>query len=393
MDSRKLLSHQTSTFVSPALRQITLEVQKVNGVNLGQGVCQLPVPQYVLEQATEAATAGLNRYTNPRGLASLRQELRGKLERFNGFAGLDPELDVLVTCGATGAFEGVCGILLDHGDEVVVFEPYYPYHVQALNRYQANVKYVALEAPNWEIDFDSLRNAVTDKTKFLLVNTPGNPTGKVFTRAELEAISEILEPHNCLLVTDEIYEYMTFGDAVHVSPASLPSLRDRTVTIGGYSKTFSITGWRIGYVVVPRGLSDAMGSFLDAVYVCAPAPLQEAVARGISHFGDEFYSDLCDKYEKKRDFFVDGLRKVGLEPLAPEGAYYMLCSFERAFPGLSSSEFVSRMISETGVGAVPSSDFVRDGGRANWVRFCLAVEDDVLKDALARLQRLVGARA
>lgn len=360
---------------------------KVNGVNLGQGVCNLPAPAYILEQAHKAAVDGINRYTNPRGLVSLREALSTKLAHFDGIQ-TDPGKNIMVTCGATGAFEGVCGVLLNPGDEVIVFEPSYPYHMQALKRYQANIKVISLKAPNWEIDFDQVRNALTDRTKFILINTPGNPTGRIFSRAELDQFAEIIEPTNCLLVTDEIYEYMTFNGVKHLSPASIPSLRDRTITMGGYSKTFSITGWRIGYAVVPEAMAEAMAAFLDAVYVCPPAPLQQAVADGINEFDDEFYSELCQKYQSKRDYFVAELAKIGLEPLNPAGAYYMICSYERAFPGISSGEFVARMIRETGVGGVPSSDFVQDHENARWVRFCLANEDDVLESAIERLQRL-----
>ncbi|MEQ1822077.1 MAG: pyridoxal phosphate-dependent aminotransferase [Fimbriimonadaceae bacterium] len=387
MDIRPLLSRQTSAFQSPALRQVTLEVMKVNGVNLGQGVCNLPAPPFIIEQAHRAAVDGINRYTNPRGLISLREALAKKLAYFNN-VGADPNTNIMVTCGATGAFEGVCGVLLDPGDEAIVFEPSYPYHMQALKRYQANVKVIPLTAPNWEIDFDEVKGALSSKTKFILINTPGNPTGRIFSREELDRFAEILEPTDCMLVTDEIYEYMTFNGVKHLSPASIPSLKDRTITMGGYSKTFSITGWRMGYAVVPEAMSEAMASFLDAVYVCPPAPLQQAVADGINEFDDSFYAELMSKYEKKRDYFVAELTKLGLDPLCPAGAYYMICSYERAFPGISSGEFVARMIRETGVGAVPSSDFVQDHTSAQWVRFCLANEDDVLEDAILRLQSL-----
>lgn len=383
-----MLANQVRALKSPALRQITLEVLKVNGINLGQGVCQLPVPPFVLEAANRALADGVNRYTNPRGLASLRTALAKKFARFNGIADLDPEKNILVTCGATGAFEGVCASLLNPGDEVVVFEPYYPYHVQALRRYQADVKYVSLSAPDWQIDFDELRRVVGASTKFILLNTPGNPNGKVFTKEELEKIAEIIEPYPTLLVTDEIYEHMTFDGRTHVSPASLPQLRNKTITMGGYSKTFSITGWRIGYVVVPSHFSEAFAALLDAVYVCAPAPLQEAVAQGIEHFGPVFYQELNAKYQGKRDRFAAGLRSVGLEPIVPQGAYYMLSSYEKLAPGVISTEFVAEMIRKTGVGAVPSSDFVRVEADAPWIRFCLALEDDILDQALDRLSGL-----
>lgn len=383
-----MLANQVRALKSPALRQITLEVLKVNGINLGQGVCQLPVPEPVLEAANRALTDGINRYTNPRGLASLRTALAKKLETFNGIVDLDPEKNILVTCGATGAFEGACASLLNPGDEVVVFEPYYPYHVQALRRYQADIKYVPLSAPNWQIDFDELRRVVGASTKFILLNTPGNPNGKVFTREELTKVAEIIEPYPALLVTDEIYEHMTFDGRTHVSPASLPQLKNKTITMGGYSKTFSITGWRIGYMVVPSHLSEAFAALLDAVYVCAPAPLQEAVAQGIEHFGADFYRDLNAKYEGKRDRFAAGLRAVGLDPIVPQGAYYMLSAYDRLAPGVVSTQFVSDMIRKTGVGAVPSSDFVRVEADAPWIRFCLALEDNILDEALDRLSGL-----
>lgn len=387
MDTSRLLSRQTGAFSSPALRQITLEVQKVNGVNLGQGVCNLPTPPLVIEAAHHAAKAGINRYTNPRGLESLREALSQKLRHFNGIEA-DPETNIMVSCGVTGAFEGVCGTLLDPGDEVVLFEPYYPYHVQALKRYQAVVRYVPLDAPSFAIDFDRLRSALTERTKFVLINTPNNPTGKVFTKQELETIGEAIAPYDCLIVSDEIYEYMTFDGRRHISPASIPSLKGRTITMGGYSKTFAITGWRIGYAVAPDSIATPMTAFLDAVYACPPAPLQEAVAVGIREFGDDFYADMNSKYERKRDRFVTGLAELGLQPIVSEGAYYLVCGFSNAFPSTNSSDFCLKMIRGCGVGAVPSSDFVRDMNSAAWVRFCLANEDDVLEDALQRLRGL-----
>lgn len=387
MDPAALLSAQTAAFRPPALRQVTLDVAKVNGINLGQGVCNLPPPPFILERAHEAMKSGLNRYTNPRGLISLREAIADKLLRHNGFRA-DPERDVHATCGVTGAFEGICGITLNPGDHAIVFEPYYPYHLQALQRYGADVSYVPFE-PDASVDFDRLRDALRPGTKLVLLNTPGNPTGKVWNRAELEELGRILEPTNALVATDEIYEYMAFDGRRHVSPASVPALAGRTATMGGYSKTFSITGWRIGYVCTPPALSEPMSAFLDAVYVCPPAPLQQAVAEGIREFGDAFYGELRAKYEAKRDRFASGLRPLGLSPWLPEGAYYMLCSFEDRFPDLDSAGFAAKLIQETGVGAVPSSDFVRRPQEARWVRFCLANEDDVLDEALRRMATLV----
>lgn len=382
-------SKQTSAFQSPALRQITLEVQKVNGINLGQGVCNLRVPPRIIEAAYQAGLDGINRYTNPRGLESLRHALATKLAWHNNIEA-DPETEILVTAGATGAFEAVCGVFLNPGDEVIIFEPSYPYHVQALNRYQAQIKTITLPAPHWEIDFDHLASLISDKTKFILINTPGNPTGKVFSKVELEKLAEVIAPTNAFLVTDEIYEYMTFDGHQHISPASLESLKGRVITMGGYSKTFSITGWRIGFLVAPAPVAEKMASFLDAVYVCAPAPLQEAVSTGIKEFSENFYTSLHNKYKGKRNRFVKGLKKIGLQPHTPQGAYYLICDYSQLFPQFESMEFVQHMIALTGVGAVPSSDFLQDHKNAKWVRFCLASEDDVLDNALDRLAELAS---
>lgn len=396
MDFTPLFSKQTSAFQSPALRQITLEVQKVNGINLGQGVCNLPTPEKVLAYATKAAQNGINRYTNPRGLDSLRIALAGKLQRHNNITA-NPETEILVTCGATGAFEAVCGTLLDPGDEVIVFEPSYPYHIQALKRYQASIKVVPLPAPHWEVDFELLRAHITPKTKFVLLNTPGNPTGKVWTREELINLAAILEPTNTLLVTDEIYEYMVFDGASHLSPASLPELAPRTITMGGYSKTFSITGWRIGYLVAPAPVASLMTAFLDAVYVCPPAPLQQAVADGVGEFPDDFYNNLRDKYQAKRDAFIAGLTGTGFQPFTPAGAYYLLADYSALIPSLPNQspsnnpgmDFVMHLIHSTGVGAVPASDFVGNPAQTPWIRFCLASEDAILTQALQNLRSLV----
>ncbi len=389
MDFASLISDQTHALRTPALRQITIEVQKIGGVNLGQGVCQLPTPPYIIEQAHVAALEGINRYTNPRGLQSLREAVARKLKRHNNLVA-DPETEILISHGGTGAFEATCSILLNPGDEVAIFEPTYPYHVQCVLRHSAKINYIPLRLENdrWVFDPEDVRRAITPRTKILLVNTPGNPTGKIYSREELSTIAKILEPTNCMLVTDEIYEYMAFDGRVHISPATIPGLEGRTITIGGYSKTFSITGWRIGYCVVPAALAGVMTGMMDGVYVCAPAPLQEGVARGVDLFDDQFYKDLNTKYQAKRDRFAQGVREIGLHPLVPEGAYYMLVRFDELMPGKSSWDFARYMIEKCGVGAVPSDDFVRDPSKATWLRFCLAVEDSVLEDALNRMQAL-----
>ena len=386
-DLTSLLSNQVKSFSLPALRQVTLAVQKVGGVNLSQGTCQLPVPELVQQAACDAVKEGINRYTNSKGLDSLRGALSTKLKAFNNIQASDPDKNIIVTCGATGAFEGVCATLLNPGDEVVLFEPYYPYHMQTLKRHNAKITTIPLTAPHWKLDSDALKKTVTAKTKFILINTPLNPTGKVFSKEELLEIRDVTAPFNTLLVTDEIYEYMVFDGLKHVSAASLPGLEDRVITMGGYSKTFAITGWRIGYIAAPESLVSSIAQIVDAIYVCPPAPLQEAVARGITGLGDDFFSDIAKKYQQKRDRFSASLEKVGIKPLPIQGAYYLVANFEDKDSTLSSSEFVYKMIEKVGVGSVPSNDFVRDPSKAKWVRFCISVEDSVLDEAIERISK------
>jgi aminotransferase len=338
----------------------------------------------MIAAAERAMRGGINLYTDPRGLPSLREAIAHKLRRDNGIRA-EADSGVLVTCGATGAFEAVCGVLLNPGDKVVVFEPSYPYHLQALKRYQADVISIPLIGPDWSVDFDQIADALSQNPKFILVNTPGNPTGKVWNQAELERLADLLEPTETLLVTDEIYEYMVFDGESHVSPATLDRLKDKTLTMGGFSKTFAITGWRIGFLHVPTALEPHFVRFLDAVYVCPPAPLQQGVAEMLAVHGETYLPKIAAKYQAKRDLFAQGLSSLGFEPLPLKGAYYLLASWPSSLETSDSVEASYKLIESCGVGAVPSSDFVRDHHNAPWLRFCLAHDEPVLEEALNRL--------
>jgi len=387
VDIHKFLSDQAQSIQTPSLRQITLRVQAVQGINLGQGVCQLPVPAEVLNAAHRALDTEFNRYTSPRGLLSLREAVAQKLAKHNGLT-VSGEHEVLITHGTTGAFEGVCATLINPGDRVVNFSPYYPYHHNTLSRFGAEIAYVTLSPPDWQINWQEFDAAFSEPVKFVLVNTPANPTGKVFRRDEIERIGAACIKHGALLVTDEIYEYMTFDGAEHVSPASLPGLAERTITIGGYSKTFAITGWRIGYLSASRTLCDELVGMLDSIYVCPPAPLQQGVAEALSELSESFYDGLRSMYQEKRNFFSGALANAGLTAIKPQGAYYLMASYDNLSPELSSREFVDRMISETKVGAVPADDFVLDSTEHRWVRFCVALPDEQLERAAQQLSKL-----
>lgn len=380
-------SSQASALVTPSLRKVSIRIAEIGGINLGQGVCLLPVPKEVVAAAHAAIDAGVNRYTNPAGLLSLRTAISHKLDRHNKVH-YDPETEIVITHGATGAFEGVCATMLNPGDAVVSFSPFYPYYDNSLRRYGVEIHYVNLHAPNWEIAWDEFDRAMTPNVKFVLVNTPGNPTGKVFSKEELTRIGKSCKANNALIVTDEIYEYMTYDGHTHTSAASLPGLKDHTITIGGYSKTFAITGWRIGFLAAPRHIIERLVAVVDNIYVCAPAPLQQGVATAIDHFPDSFYSEMNEMYARKRQFFCDAIEKLGLKVMRPQGAYYVMADFSSFAPELNALEFVDRMIERTKVGAVPANDFVPDAKGHQWVRFCVAVPDEDLAQAVEQLKQL-----
>ncbi len=274
------LSQIAPHVVQSEIRSMTVECDRLGGVNLAQGVCDTELPAPVVRRAIEAIHEGYNIYTRLDGIAPLREAIAGKLQRDNGLA-VDPEGEVLVTSGATGGLYATALALLDPGDEVVLFEPFYGYHVNTLLALRVNPVAVPLEMGTWALDLDRLRSAITAKTRAIIVNTPVNPCGKVFSRAELEAIAALAVEHDLFVFTDEIYEYFVFDGTEHVSPATLPGMKERTITISGLSKTFSITGWRVGYLAADRRWLGSIGYFHDLTYVCSPSPFQYGAAAGL----------------------------------------------------------------------------------------------------------------
>jgi aminotransferase len=277
--------------------------------------------------------------------------------------------------------------LLNPGDEVILFEPFYQYHVSALLAVEAVPVVVKLLAPDWTLAPDAVERAVTPRTRALIVNSPGNPSGKVFTKEELQVIAQIAERHDLLVVTDEIYEYFLYDGRRHISLASLPGMAERTITIGGYSKTFSITGWRIGYsVAVPRW-SQAIGAMNDLLYVCAPTPLQAGVAAGIEELPDVFYRGLAKDYQEKRDRFCAALAQAGLPPAVPQGAYYVLADATR-LPGDNGKDRAMHLLRTAGVAGVPGEAFFTGVEGSRYLRFSYAKTDADLDEACRRIARL-----
>ena len=366
---------------------MSVECERVAGINLAQGVCDTPVPAPVRLGAQKAIDDGLNSYTRFDGISELRQAIAQKMRRYNGVTA-DPETEIVVSSGSTGSLYSACLALLNPGDEVILFEPFYGYHLNTLLSVEVVPAFVQMRAPDWIFAKEDLEKAVTRKTRAIVINTPGNPSGKVYSRQELQWIADVAIKHDLFVLTDEIYEYFLYDRRKHISPATLPGMAERTVTISGLSKTFSITGWRIGYSVSSAKWAQMIGYMSDLVYVCAPAPLQAGVARGLVELGDDYYADLCQEFVRKREVICAALSKAGLAPCVPQGAYYVLADLSR-LPGKTGKERAMHLLKTTGVACVPGEAFFHDGrDGAGLGRFCYAKTDEELLDACQRLATL-----
>jgi aminotransferase len=368
------------------IRAMTAACARVKGINMAQGVCDTPAPDRVIQAAQRAMENGLNTYTRFDGLAELRQALSIKLADYNHIIA-DPDTEITVSAGATGSFHCACLALLNPGDEVILFEPAYAYHINAILAVEAVPRVVVMRSPEWAFSWANVEQAVTSRTKAIVVNTPGNPSGKIFTRMELEGIAELADRHDLFVLTDEIYEYFLFDGRQHISVASLPGMAERTITIGGYSKTFSITGWRIGYSVAHARWAQLIGAMNDLLYVCAPAPLQYGVAIGIRELDQSFYTGLARDYQAKRDRFCEALSKAGLPPSVPQGAYYVLADVSR-LPGETGKARAMHLLEKTGVAGVPGEAFFTGAEGHRFIRFCFAKTDTDLDAACRRIEQL-----
>jgi aminotransferase len=380
------LSNKITLLTQSEIRNMSIECDRIGGINLSQGISNLPLSSFIKDGAITAIEEGINYYTRYDGVEELRKVIAIKSARYNDIS-CDPDKNIVVSAGATGAFYCACLALLNSGDEVIIFEPYYGYHINTLYAAEAVPVYVKMSPPEWSFTIKDLEAVVTPRTKAIMINTPSNPSGKVFTLDELELLGDFCEKHNLFVFTDEIYEYFLYDGKKHISPASLEKFKDRTITISGYSKTFSITGWRVGYCIVPEALHDAIGYVNDLVYVCSPSPLQYGVAKGISELNNDFYFSIQERFHKKRDLLCSVLDEAGLKPYSPSGAYYILSDVSNV-PGISSKEKSMFILNECKVASVPGMAFYHDNGGENIVRFCFAKEEDELLKACEQLLKI-----
>jgi aminotransferase len=358
---------------------MTTECDRMGGINLAQGVCDTPVPAVIADAAGQAIRDGHNIYTRCDGVSRLREAIAIKQRRDYGLE-YDAEREVLVASGATGGLHAAAMALLNPGDEVLLFEPFYGYHMATLKTLGVNPVLVALAAPDWRLDVDAMRAAVTPRTRAILVNTPANPSGKIFTLPELEAVAQLAIEHDLFVITDEIYEYFVYDGARHISPATLPGMRERTIVVSGFSKTYSITGWRVGYATADARWMPAIGHFHDLTYVCAPAPLQVATAVGLEQLPPSFYAQIAAEHQDKRGRLLSALEAAGMEPAVPAGAYYILARAAH-LPGKTAAQKARQLMAATGVASVAGSAFFRPGRGEDLLRFCFAKKDAELDEA------------
>ncbi len=380
------LSERQEWVLQSEIRNMSIECERIGGINLSQGVCDTEVPSVVRRGAQDAIEEGYNIYTRYDGLRELRDAIAQKQKKFTGMS-IDPEKEIIISSGSTGAFYCVCLSLLNPGDEVIVFEPFYGYHISTLKATQAIPVYVRMRPPEWFFSEEELETVISPRTRAIIINTPANPTGKVFTRKELEIIGDIAVRHDLFIFTDEIYEHFLYDGNEHISPVLLTGMKERTITISGLSKTFSITGWRIGYCICHERWAQTIGYFNDLVYVCAPAPLQLGVARGLMCIENSYYLELSKSYALKRDRLCSALAHAGLHPYIPQGSYYVLADIS-SLPGTNSKERAMHLLEKAGVACVPGEAFYHDSGGETLARFCFAKNDLVLDEACRRIESL-----
>lgn len=383
-----LISHKAQQFTESVIREMTRLAMRHGAVNLAQGFPDFPAPAEIKEAAKRAIDADINQYAITWGAHSLRQAVAAQTKRFLGLT-IDPETEITVCCGATETMMASLLALVNPGDEVVIFEPFYENYGPDAILCGAVPRFVKLRPPDWTFDENEVRAAFNNHTRALILNTPNNPTGKVLSRQELEFLAALCRRWNVLAVTDEIYQHIIYGARPHVAMATLDGMRERTVTINGMSKTYSVTGWRVGWAIAPPPITAAIRKVHDFLTVGAAAPLQEAGALACA-LPDSYYRELAAAYRARRDRLLPQLEAAGFACYRPDGAYYVMTDISR-FGFANDVEFAQFLVRDVGVAVVPGSSFYHhpaDGSRQ--VRFCFCKRDETLDEAGRRLQRLTG---
>lgn len=384
-------SERTRYFTESVIREMTRLALRAGAVNLAQGFPDFAAPDAIKDAAKRAIDAEHNQYTITWGTPALRQAIAGYYERRYQLA-VDPEREVTVCCGSTEAMIASLLATTNPGEEVIVFEPYYENYGPDTLLCGAERRLVTLRAPDWTFDPDELRRAFTSRTKAIIVTNPHNPTGKVFTRAELQLIAELCQEYDTLAICDEIYEHILYDGAQHVPLMTLPGMRDRTILVNSMSKTFSVTGWRVGWILAAPDLADSVRKVHDFLTVNSPAPMQQAAVMALG-LEDAFFADLAGHYRLRRDLLFQALDEAGFHPIQPQGAYYIMAGISGfGFP--DDQAFARDLMERAGVACVPgSSFFANPADGAGLIRFCFCKKTETLEEAGRRLRAYAALTA
>lgn len=378
------LSDRTKTFTDSVIRRMTRISNQYGAINLSQGFPDFEPPKEITDRLAQVAGEDYHQYSITWGAKNFREALAKKQSRFMGRQ-IDPEKEIVVTCGSTEAMMAAMLSVTNPGDKVIVFSPFYENYGADTILSDAEPIYVELKPPTFEFDKDELEAAFKQGVKALILCNPSNPCGKVFTREELRLIAELAVKYDTFVITDEVYEHIVYEPYEHVYMATLPGMWERTISCSSLSKTYSITGWRLGYIIAPAGITDVARKVHDFLTVGAAAPLQEAAVTGLN-FADDYYVWLRDKYTHMRDVFLNGLDDIGLSHTNPQGAYYVLLDISE-FGYDSDLEFCEDLARKVGVGAVPGSSFFKEDVN-NLIRFHFAKKDETLNEAIERLSSI-----
>ena len=380
----KNLSNRATSFTESVIRKMTLVANKYNSINLAQGFPEFDPPIEILNRLQEISLIGPHQYSITCGAKNLREAIAKKHEKFTGNT-TNPDENVVVTCGGTEAMMASMMAITNPSDKVIIFSPFYENYKADAILSGAEPIFVKLNPPNFDFDIDELENAFKQNPKAIILCNPSNPSGKVFTREELQIIADFAEKYDTYVVTDEVYEHIVYKPYLHTYFASLPKMKDRTITTTSLSKTYSITGWRLGYTIANKEITQAIKSVHDFLTVGAAAPLQEAAIVGLN-FGDEYYEKLQEKYTHKRDIFLNGLKEIGLDFYSPQGTYFVMVDISK-FNRKSDYDFCVELSQKIGVTPVPGSSFFKDDN-TDYVRFHFAKNDDTLIEAINRLRKI-----
>lgn len=386
MSSIVITDHKKTEPKQSGIRARTNLCTEIGGINLGQGVCDLPIDQGIKDAAALAINNDYNMYSPHEGIPELKQAIINKLKSYNNLNVTANE--VLVTSGATGAFVSAVKAITKPGDEAIIFEPYYGYHKQLLELHNINIRTVMLGVEsNYQFSISNLSSQINARTKIIILCNPSNPSGKVFTKNELIEIAEAAKKNNIYLITDEIYEYIVYSPHKHISIASFPEYFNHVITISGLSKTYHMTGWRLGYAIGPAEIIKRMGLIHDLLYICAPTPLQVAGIKALQ-FPQIYYEKLQKTFTDNRNCLVDGLRNLGFEVQCPQGSYYLIADYRKLVFSNDTELFSDILLYNTGVSTVPGKYFYTRSTDADFkVRFCFALANKHIIKALQQMEQ------